>query len=267
MRHRLKQDTRYYVDSLHGNNSNNGLIRECAFKTLQGAWDWVYSEIDAHLHSVEFFLVNSGAPYSGVIAAYQIPGLPHDYGVRFTGELDAAGHVCTLVEDSSAGCFHIAGGCQVYIRNVAVRSHNGAQSIKAAYHGSVFLDNMVFYGADGAALIEAGPVYSRVEINSPFWVHNLGTAGSAILSAYDTGSITVPAQATCTIQGNPYFSFSTVAVSDRGKMQVRCPFVGDARGRRWTTQSDGMILTGRDLDSYIPGDAPGSSLDGTGLRL
>ena len=268
MRITLNSDTTFYVDSLNGSDlTGDGLTRLTAFKTPQHARDTVYKTYDCNLYSVTFFYVNSGVPYGGVIAAYPLLGLGHDYGESYRGELDANGSIAVLVQDNIAGCFHLAGGAQAYIYNMGMSSTNGVPCVVAAYQGLAALNRVVLYSAQNAPLINAGPSCGRIDILNEWWVINAGIAGNALLNATDRSYITVPVEAPCTLYGSPIFTFSTAAVTNYSIIDCRCAFNGGARGRRWATAANGMFITGHNLDTYLPGDLVGNSLDGTGTRL
>lgn len=272
---RLSQPTTFYINSHLGNDTTgNGLTRQTAFLTPQHARDFVFRNYDCNLYPVTFFYINSGIPYPGVICAYPLLGLGHDYGENHEGELDSAGNVSVLINDTTAGCFHAAGGAQIYIKNFGMRSFGPAPCVIAPYQGFVTVNHCVFYGSEAAPIIDAGPVQGRVAIDSTCWFIWTGLssvfAGSSFLNAHDGGSITIPAN-TQYILGAPVFSFGFANVSNAGRIQCRAVWSGAARGRRWTSQSAGMFLTGHPtaagLDSYMPGDANGQDLDGTAVIL
>jgi hypothetical protein len=281
----LKNHTRIWIDNVNGNDENDACFtRETALKTPQAAVNRVIQEFHLNNFGIEFFYCwnddAAGNPieYPGVIFAYPFLGSAHDYAISLRGEVDAGGSVRVRIADGNAGCIHAAEAAQVYVYDIAGRSFNPSVPIyKSAYNGKLFLYNVVMYDC-GGSMIEAGPRKADIDINGPWWVYNTSqdpnhSIGAGLLNSYDRSSIMTAPQATCSLNGNPLFSAGVMNLSNRGQMEVRNQFVGGARGKHWTNQSDGMFLTGRGhatdpaaaaagLDAYFPGDQPGVSLDG-----
>lgn len=263
--------TRWWIDNINGNDIFDGTTRATAFRTIQHAYDWVRCNVNANNFPQEFFLcwdgTNTITDYAGAILTYRIFGLPHDFGVTLRGEVDGNGAVRTRIGNGGDGAIHVAGECQVYLTNTALHTTSARPAAIAAYGGKLFLNNIVLYGSPGASLIEAGPVYARINLIGPLWVINniSDPLATALFNADDESSISLEHGNTITIYGNPLFSYSTIAVSRRGKIQVNgtITWSGTARGAKWKGQSGGMIQAGQSLDSWIPGDSNGTNLDGT----
>lgn len=275
MRIALTANTTFHIDNVSGSDTTgDGLTPSTAFRSPQYARNFVYRNYDCNLYSAKFFYHNTGVIYnSDLICAYPLLGLPPDYGEMHEGELDSTGNVAVLVVGATSGCFHVAGGAQIYMKNFGVKGTGPAPCIIAPYDGFITVDHCVFYGSEFAPCFEAGPVQGRIAIDSSCWFIWTGPsnvfAGSAIFSAHDGGSITIPYKPghQFSIYGNPTFGDCIMSVSNRGRIQCRTPFAGTARGVRWKAQSSGMILTGQNVNTYIPGDANGQNLDGTGVIL
>jgi hypothetical protein len=270
-RRKLQSNTRIWINNQGGCDENDGLTKEDAFETPQAAWNWVYLHVDLNLNGVEFFMCGSPEPYPGLIFAYFLPGAPHDYAITFCGELQN-GVALARMEDGNAGCIHVAGNCQVYARDLQAKATGSAPVFTAPYGGFLFLENVVALGAGSGPLLQAGPNGGRIDVGTtkpgvtdqPWWVSG---GGSALLSAFDGGSIFIRPEATCIISNNPGFTAATFSVSQMGRIEARNRWNGSARGTRWWRQSAGLILTGQNPDTYIPGSAPGVALDGTGWCL
>jgi len=288
----LKDHTRIWIDNVHGNDENDSCFtRETALRTPQAAVNRVIQEFHLNNFGIEFFYCwNDDAhgvpiPYPGVIFAYPFLGSGHDYAIAVRGEVDANGSVRVLIENGTDGCIHSAEGAQPYVYDIAGRSFNaGVPIFKAAYNGKLFLYNVVMYDC-GGSMIEAGPRKGEIDINGPWWIYNTNpdpnhSIGAGLLNSVDRSSIMSAPNATCNLNGNPKYWYGVMNLSNRGQMEIRNQFVGGARGRHWTNQSDGMFLTGHGnavrpgeplvswlqaaagLDAYFPGDQPGASLDG-----
>jgi len=276
MRIQMTQDMTFYCNFLMGSDTTgDGLTKFTAFKTPQYMRDYVYRNYDCNLFAVKFSYADCGVPYPGVIMAYELLGLGHDYGETHEAELDVNGNVAVLISDTGAGCFHAAHGAQPYIRNFGMVATNGACCVTSAYGSDTLatIEHCVFYGADGRNLMEAGPSGGRISVDSECWVINQLTGNTpmanTLFHATDGGVIVKQPAGRITFQGTvaPKFAVATAAATFAGRVDLNGQWAGGARGYRWHRAAGGMLIThGLNPDTYIPGDANGYSADGTGFN-
>lgn len=272
-------------------DANHCLTRNAACATIQAAYDKIRKTFP-NLQSQTIWLAwnhsgtGLGPDYIGPIAAWQIPGLPADYGLTIQGENDGA--VRTRIISGLAGGIHVAGDQQVYLRWTGVWSLGGQAAVLAAYGGKVFLDHVVLYGASnssgsvGAALLEAGPVAGS-QIMILCSVHIVDGQTSTVFAtsfarAIDGGKI--GSQATCEDNVTPTrvymwnnnvrFSYGTAIAANAGRIEFHHAWSDGVgypsgpgnfpivHGKTWDLTSGSILLRG---GITVPGDIAGSSPD------
>lgn len=261
--------TRWYVRNFGTGHSdgNCGVSDAEAFTNPCSAYDVLRKRIDANNTGMEFYLRWDGTSlqtdYSSLLATYTFPSLPHDFGITLLGETDVNGSVRCRLVNSTWGALHVAGGCQVYAKDVAFQSSNGAPNVIAPYDGFINLHNVVCYGTGGIApVIVAGPNKGYVTTTGPIWLNPPGgNFATAIFQAHDHSSIVPQYQSLVysygAVQITPSGGCAVVAVSNGGKVNAINTWAGVYNGPAYYGTSGG-IITGA---SAIPG-TPGVQ-DGT----
>lgn len=260
---------RWYIRNFSTGHSDNncGVSDAEAFTTPCAAYDTIRKEIDANNQQQEFYLRWDGtslqSDYDSLLATWTIPSLPHDFGVTLRGETDVNGSVRCRLVNSTWGALHVAGGCQVYAKNVAFQSSNGAPNVIAPYDGFINLDNVVCYGTAGTAgTIVAGPNKGYITTTGPVYLNPPGgNFATAIFQAHDYSSIVPQYQnlvyAYGAIQITPSGGCAVVAVNGGGKVNAINLWAGVYNGPAYYATS-GSIITG---SAAIPGST--GAQDGT----
>lgn len=265
---------RWYVRNYGSGQSdlNTGLRREDAFASIEAAYNAIRTLVNANLQPQEIFCCWDGtsapADYFGAIIVYQVLGLPRDFGITLRGETDSGGNVRVRVADGGDGGIHVAGGAQVYIRNIAVRTLLGRPSIIVPFEGKAWLDNVVLYGAAGsigtvgASLIEAGGVNGYVSQIGPISVIDDGSStifANSLFRSYDGGKLYSETGTVVTLSGNPRFARGTFVCERQADMYLQNSWVGGAVGPRWRGTGLSTITTpaGQSINSWAPGTSNG----------
>lgn len=201
-------------------DANHCLTLEAACASIQAAFDKM-RRIFPNLQRQEIVLTWDGTStihdYAGAILAWQLPGLPSDYGLTIRGEND--GLVRTRIADGLDGGLHVAGDLQVYLRWTAVWTWQTARpAIIAPYGGKIWLDTVVLYGAAGnggntpAALLETGPQKGQIAIIGPVHVLDAHTStkfATCLFNATDGGEIYVQPYTRIYLWWAPRFEVAT----------------------------------------------------------
>jgi hypothetical protein len=210
-------------------DTNHCQTIQAACPTIQAAYDKIRMTYPNFMRQTMRMMWDHSSlvtmDYPGALIAWQIPGLPSDYGLTLDGEND--GLVRTRVGAGLDGAIHVAGNAQMYVRWTGVRSLGSRPCVQSPYGGFVWLDTVVFYsctndtGTVAQAILNAGPRAGQIAVIGPIHViddHTSTLFATCLANAYDGGSVYIELGVPVYLWGgaNVRFSVATVCASSFG---------------------------------------------------
>jgi hypothetical protein len=248
----LNANTTYYVRT-DGSDSNAGLANTSggAFLTIQKAIDVVAETIDTAGYTVTI-QVGAGT-YTG---ANVITGQFFGAGaVVIQGDTTTPSNV--VVSVTSGHCFRATAGTYVTITGFKVQTTTSGLGLVAEY-GSTMIVGVMDFGACVTGHWYAAQSGTMLCLSN----YTISGGGAYHWHSDSTGCLIYVTSNTITITGTPAFSAFFAGVSE-GK--IKCPsitFSGPATGPRFLAHFLGVIDTGSESLTYLPGSTAGSILDG-----
>jgi hypothetical protein len=260
LRRQLTQDLSIFVSTFGNDTNNSGLSASSPFLTLQKAWNYILNSLDLNGYNVTVFVANG--TYSGALnASGAVLGLGSGNIITFIGNTTTPSSV--VLSTGSAHCITASNNAVVCVAGLSfTTSSAGAGALVASNSGSIYMTGTCSFGA----------------CNGPhLWATNSGSAISLLVAYNITGGavqhmlaqvggyITTVATLPVTISNTPAFSGQFANASLLGLIQFSSltTFLGTgATGARYLAASNGVINTGGQATTYLPGNASGTATTG-----
>jgi len=254
IREKLAANRTYYVRD-DGSNSNTGLVNSSggALLTLQKAWDLV-AALDLSIYSVTIKAVDGA--YTGGISASAMP--VGGSGITIEGNTGTPANV-HLNMTSTNFLFSAPLPCPVSIRGFKQTfAGSSASAVRLDAPGTITVTNIELAGGSTgfAGAYRASAPGARIIVSTGQTI----TGGMSCFAQAVFGGIVQFFGIPVTLTGTPAFSWLTVSATAMGLVDLPgVTFSGSATGVRYGANTGGGINTGGGGESYLPGNANGST--------
>lgn len=247
VRNKLTAGEVWYVNSVSGSDSNDGLTSGNAFATIDKARQTIMESTDVSGYNATISLADgtytTGATFTGAI--------PGGGAIYIAGNASNPENV--IISTTSANAIG-AIGCTVYVQNLEVRTTTSGDGLYA-YLGGVIYYNNIRFGACAASHLYATSNSAIVQIG------NATITGNAVSHIHGTGNaqIYMLSAGTTTLSGTPAFSAYFVGLAQNAVCNIPSnhTFSGSGTGQRyWVHKASVLDLSGRDPET-LPGDSNG----------
>lgn len=260
VRTRLTGNTDYYCDFTNGNDNNSGLSSGAgAFKTLQGALNYIGNNVDLYGYNVVINMAASTTDTTGVhFSEHAFVGAQGGAAVKIKGATgaaisttssDALGFFCgvivqiqgplTLSTTTSGECVNAGLGSSVEILDQVTFGSCAGSHMSASNRGIILITNS--YTVSGGATT----------------AHQIAQTGGHIVN--QGGSITVTVSADITVT----WWVITSVFCEASLPSITYSLGGHTvTGKRYEADNLSLIYTGGGGASYFPGTTGGSTSGG-----
>lgn len=245
MRTKLTASTTYYVDAATGDDTTGDGTPGTPWQTLQFAYSWIVSNIDAAGLAVT--ISQQGTDTTGLLADFPITGAPY-VNLLLNGSINTSNAVGIRV--FRAGGISLSGNGSITAANQCVVSQND---------GFLQIGGVVFGSCSGAQIYAQNggkiSIVSSYSISGDAAEHWLCDSNSNITAFPASGSITV------TLDGTR--AFTTFALADSAGT-IQCDhsligFSGSATGARYFVSTNSTIQTEGGGSTFFPGNSSGAA--------
>jgi hypothetical protein len=252
----LSADRTYYVATT-GSDSNSGLTSGAPFLTVQKALDVVAGNIDLNGYTVTIQIADGTyAPASGTKVADIKPWMGG-------GALIIQGNNATpanvVLSATAANVINVGAGAlpgSLTLSGLKLTTTTSGAGINLSQACAASFSALDFGSCAGAHIVIASGAFLQATGN-----YTISGGATRHWQSNPMGWINCIGR-TLTITGTPAFS-SAFALTLFGYMNVSsCTFSGGATGSRYSATGNGIINTGGQSATYLPGDTAGSTATG-----
>jgi hypothetical protein len=254
LRFKLPQDEYLYI-SPTGNDNNDGMTPQSAFKTGQAAWQKALT-IDLNNHNL--ILQFASGTYPDPIACYGAPlGIGAGTGIVVSGNAPQPSQV--VFSTSNVSCITAAEGANVFVSGVSLAAtgvpssyQNMGAGLMASTGGTVTWGNVIFQHCDWAHIVAMGS--GVVSSNGQPYIIS-GGARHHMLTAL--GGYVTNVDSAVSLTGIPDFEYFASAQAHGIISTYGAAYAGAATGPRFFVTTGGLIHTNGGGLNFLPGDAAG----------
>lgn len=251
----LTANRTYYVRT-DGSDGSDGLVNTSAgaFRTIQAAID-AYSLLDVAGYTVTISVADGTYTAGGVIR-WNAKGSTASLPLQIVGNSSTPSNC--VVSTTSANCFKVENGAQVYINGFKLQAATSGRGIQATTNGYAVFGTAMEFGACANYHLEATIGGNIVNLGS------YSISGGAVGHMHCTSNGHILLQSgTVTITGTPAFSSYFVGVNGAYVQTGTITWSGSATGKRFLVHVNGAIETGGSFTrTYFPGSTDGEIYGG-----
>lgn len=248
----LSGNANYYVATT-GNDANSGIISS-PWLTIQHAVNYVAQFID--LRGFTATINVADGTYTGaVVVSGPFVG---------QGQLQLLGDTTTpancVISTTSADAIQVNNGGNLLVEGFKLATATSGNCLSVLHGGQVYVNGNMNFGACAGNHVQATGSGSFIEISASYTI----SAGALIhwLANVDA-SIYIHAGTGITVSGTPAFSTVFAEAYDCGVINCKSvTFSGSATGTRFNAFGNGVIDTGSNSATYLPGNAVGTLSSG-----
>ena len=254
IREALSANRTYYVDTINGSDSNNGLAAGSgnAFKTIQKAIDTV-AGLDLSIYNVTI-QVGAGTYTGGVIVNGPWIGAGT---VTLVGDVTTPSNV--VISTTSADAIKLQNGARLAIGGFKLQTTTSGCGILSTSGAAASVVGKMEYGACDTAHLRADGSGSNIAISSPY---SISGGANAHYMAGLASTINASSLGVVTVSGTPNFNYAFVYIEFSYVRAFGNTYSGSATGSRYSVNANGAIQTAGAGENYFPGNSNGTKATG-----
>ncbi len=265
---------KYYVDNVHGSDSNDGLTSGTAFATMYKAWNTICA-FDFNGFTGTIQLLNSATPYDPI---YNYPGSPTSLGAPYTQAVPFGGTL--VIQGDSSNYDNVKWGCGggvgealtlytsalpvITVQWLTLTDEDSAFGYGLLVYVFGFINLQLYckykFSNTNSALYSLGVTSgdgAQVYVGSPTITGSCGN----FAYTFSLGALTITGYVTSV--GTPAWSSSFIYVDAMSYAFVHLQgIVGTATGPRYFVDHNSVIDTGTGNVNYLPGSSAGTTSNG-----